>query len=62
MMGLYVYYDPSRDLGGRVENLDILDVAPTLLKAMGLRVPEDMCSPQGRVDDALIGRTRVYTR
>ena len=42
MMGLYVYYDPSRDLGGRVEDLDILDVAPTLLRAMGLRVPVDM--------------------
>ena len=42
MMGLYVYYDPSRDLGGRVEDLNILDVAPTLLSAMGLRVPEYM--------------------
>jgi predicted AlkP superfamily phosphohydrolase/phosphomutase len=42
MMGLYVYYDPSRDLGGRKEDLDILDVAPTLMRAMGLRVPEDM--------------------
>ena len=42
MMGLYVYYDPSRDLGGRVEDLNILDVAPTLLRAMGLRIPADM--------------------
>ena len=42
MMGLYVYYDPKRDLGGRVEDLNILDVAPTLMRAMGLRVPADM--------------------
>ena len=42
MMGLYVYYDPRRDLGGRVEDLNILDVAPTLMRAMGLRVPADM--------------------
>jgi len=42
MMGLYVYYDPKRDLGGRGEDMNILDVAPTLLRAMGLRVPADM--------------------
>jgi predicted AlkP superfamily phosphohydrolase/phosphomutase len=42
MMGLYVYYDPKRDLGGRVEDLNILDVAPTLMRALGLRVPADM--------------------
>ena len=41
-MGLYVYYDPSRDLGGRVEDLNILDVAPPLMRAMGLPVPSDM--------------------
>jgi predicted AlkP superfamily phosphohydrolase/phosphomutase len=50
MMGLYIYYDPSRDLGGRVEDLNILDVAPTLMRAMGLRVPADMeGSPLSRV-------------
>lgn len=41
-MGLYIYYDPRRDLGGREEDLDILDVAPTLLKAMGLKIPVEM--------------------
>ncbi|UCH58181.1 MAG: alkaline phosphatase family protein [Candidatus Bathyarchaeota archaeon] len=46
MMGLYIYYDPLRDHGGRKEDLDILDVAPTLMKAMGLSVPADM---EGRV-------------
>lgn len=42
MMGLYVYYDPKRDLGGRTEDLRIMDVAPTILKAMGLPVPDRM--------------------
>jgi len=41
-MGLYIYYDPRRDLGGREQELRIVDVAPTLLKAMGLPVPGEM--------------------
>jgi predicted AlkP superfamily phosphohydrolase/phosphomutase len=41
-MGLYIYYDPREDLGGDAEDLGILDVAPTLLKAMGLPIPADM--------------------
>ena len=41
-MGLYIYYDPREDLKGRAEDLNILDVAPTLIKALGLKVPEDM--------------------
>ncbi len=40
--GLYIYYDPRRDLGGRIEDMNILDVAPTVLKVMGLRVSPDM--------------------
>ncbi|KON30723.1 nucleotide pyrophosphatase [miscellaneous Crenarchaeota group-15 archaeon DG-45] len=40
--GLYVYYDPRRDLGGRAEDLRIVDVAPTILKAMGLPIPSEM--------------------
>ena len=41
-MGLYIYYDPREDLKGRAEDHNILDVAPTLMKALGLKVPEDM--------------------
>jgi len=41
-MGLYIYYDPKEDYGGKVEEMNIIDVAPTLMMAMGLRVPEDM--------------------
>jgi len=38
-MGLYIYYDPKKDLGGLTEDLRIEDMAPTILKAMGLPVP-----------------------
>ena len=41
-MGLYIYYDPREDLKGRAEDHSILDVAPTLMKALGLKVPDDM--------------------
>ena len=41
-MGLYIYYDPREDLKGRAEDHSILDVAPTLMIALGLKVPEDM--------------------
>jgi bisphosphoglycerate-independent phosphoglycerate mutase (AlkP superfamily) len=41
-MGLYVYYDPTIDLEGIEEDMKIADVAPTLLRAMGLPVPLEM--------------------
>jgi len=41
-MGLYVYYDPAKDLGGVEKDMKIVDVAPTLLRAMGLPVPREM--------------------
>lgn len=41
-MGLYIYHDPRKDMGGRREDMRIVDVAPTLLKGMGLPVPADM--------------------
>lgn len=45
--GMFVLYDPRKDLGGRrLDGLDLMDVAPTILDLMGLPVPEDM---QGRV-------------
>ncbi|MGD2142107.1 MAG: alkaline phosphatase family protein [Candidatus Bathyarchaeota archaeon] len=40
--GLYIYFDPQNDHGGKVLDLNILDVAPTLMKAMGLPVPPEM--------------------
>lgn len=41
-MGLYIYYDPKRDLSGMEVDLHIIDVAPTLLKTMGIPVPVEM--------------------
>jgi bisphosphoglycerate-independent phosphoglycerate mutase (AlkP superfamily) len=41
-MGLYIYFDPRKDHVGRQEDINILDIAPTLLKAIGLKIPNDM--------------------
>ena len=41
-MGLYIYYDPRKDLGGRMVDMGIIDVAPTLMEAIGLPIPPDM--------------------
>ncbi len=46
--GLYIYYDPKRDLGSVVRDMNIIDVAPTVLMAMGLPIPADM---EGRALD-----------
>jgi predicted AlkP superfamily phosphohydrolase/phosphomutase len=41
--GMFVLYDPREDYGGRrLENLHLMDVAPTILNLMGLEVPADM--------------------
>ena len=41
--GLFIIYDPKASLGGRkMEGLDILDVAPTVLSLLGQPVPADM--------------------
>lgn len=45
--GVFILWDPRRNLGGRyLEGLQLMDVAPTILDLMGLRVPPDM---QGKV-------------
>ncbi len=42
-MGMFIYYDPRRNLGGReLEGLRLYDVAPTILSEMGQPVPADM--------------------
>jgi len=43
--GMYIFYDPKERRSRRKE-IDILDVAPTVLQAMGLPVPSDM---KGRI-------------
>ncbi|RME48221.1 MAG: phosphodiesterase [Chloroflexi bacterium] len=42
-MGLYMFYDPRQNLGGRaLQGLHLEDVAPTILDLMGLPVPREM--------------------
>jgi len=44
--GMFILYDPTRDLGGRRLQAQIMDVAPTVLKYLGEPIPADM---QGKV-------------
>jgi len=45
--GVFVLWDPKKDHGGRyVENLQLMDVAPTVLDTLDVKVPPDM---QGKV-------------
>lgn len=43
--GIFIFYDPRRRIGGEVD-VSIYDVAPTILRVMGLPVPDGM---EGRV-------------
>jgi predicted AlkP superfamily phosphohydrolase/phosphomutase len=45
--GVFVFWDPRQNHGGRAEEgLQLMDIAPSILDQLGLRVPEDM---QGKV-------------
>jgi predicted AlkP superfamily phosphohydrolase/phosphomutase len=44
--GMFILYDPARDLGGRRLQAQIMDIAPTVLKYLGEPIPADM---QGKV-------------
>jgi predicted AlkP superfamily phosphohydrolase/phosphomutase len=42
-MGMFIYYDPKRSLGGReLKELHLYDIAPTVLAEFGVAVPGDM--------------------
>jgi len=42
-MGMFIYYDPKRNLGGKeLKGLNLYDIAPTVLSEFGLEVPLDM--------------------
>jgi predicted AlkP superfamily phosphohydrolase/phosphomutase len=42
-MGMYIYYDPKRNLGGReLQGAKLVDIAPTVLNEFNLPVPGDM--------------------
>jgi predicted AlkP superfamily phosphohydrolase/phosphomutase len=42
MMGLYIYYNPQKNYGGIEKDTNILDIAPSILKALKLQIPNDM--------------------
>ena len=44
--GMFILYDPARDLGGRRTQAEIMDIAPTALHYLGEPIPADM---QGQV-------------
>jgi len=42
-MGMFIYCDPKRNLGGReLKGLQLYDIAPMVLTEFGMRVPSDM--------------------
>jgi sulfate adenylyltransferase len=42
-MGMFIYCDPRRNLGGReLKDIQLYDVAPTVLNEFGMQVPSDM--------------------
>ncbi len=40
--GVFIIYDPTKKIGKQIEDLNILDIAPTILDLFGLEIPEDM--------------------
>jgi predicted AlkP superfamily phosphohydrolase/phosphomutase len=47
--GMFILYDPTRDMGGRRLQAQIMDVAPTVLHYLGEPIPADM---QGKIIQA----------
>ena len=42
-MGMFIYFDPKRNLGGReLKGLQLYDIAPTVLTEFGMAVPVEM--------------------
>lgn len=41
--GMYIYFDPKRNLGGReLKGAKLIDIAPTVLNEFGMAIPQDM--------------------
>jgi predicted AlkP superfamily phosphohydrolase/phosphomutase len=50
-MGMFIYYDPKRNFGGReLKGLNLYDIAPTVLNEFGMSVPSDMIGKVIRVE------------
>jgi predicted AlkP superfamily phosphohydrolase/phosphomutase len=42
-MGMYIYYDPKRNLGGgELSGARLIDIAPTVLNEFEMRAPDEM--------------------
>ncbi len=44
--GMYILYEPGKSSRGQVDSYQLMDIAPTLLNRLALKVPQDM---QGRI-------------
>lgn len=42
MYGIFVYYDPDKNFGYKVDNLSVYDIAPNILNIMGMKTPKYM--------------------
>ncbi|MFX1391937.1 MAG: alkaline phosphatase family protein [Promethearchaeota archaeon] len=40
--GIFIIYDPKKKIGKQLEPRNILDIAPTILKILGIEIPNDM--------------------
>jgi len=40
--GVFIIYDPSKEKGEKLDEKNILDIAPTILKIFGIKIPEDL--------------------
>ncbi|MCA9906269.1 MAG: phosphodiesterase, partial [Anaerolineae bacterium] len=40
--GMFILYDPSTRGAGQVDGHQLMDIAPTLLQRMGVKVPREM--------------------
>lgn len=40
--GVFILYDPTKESGSEIQNLNILDVAPTVLKILDVPIPKEL--------------------
>jgi len=40
--GIFIFYDPKKDLGYKIDNLSLYDIAPNILNIMGMKIPKHM--------------------
>lgn len=42
MYGIFIFYDSTKSLGYRVDNINVYDIAPNILNIMKIKIPHDM--------------------